>query len=142
MADIKHAIMIDATIDRLLSLVTSAAGFAEWWAADSAELTQGVVELGFFNRSTVYRFRLETQSRSELIWQCETGDEWNGTRLRVEFRDKGLTTDLLFSHESWRSETDYFTHCNTTWRELMYRLKAVAEGKSSGPLFLADGLAY
>ena len=41
-----------------------------------------------------------------------------------------------FSHEGW-AETEYFTNCNTAWGELMYRLKAVAEGKSIGPLFLA-----
>jgi hypothetical protein len=42
----------------------------------------------------------------------------------------------------WRSETDYFLNCNTTWGELMYRLKSAAEGKPRGPLFLASDLAY
>jgi hypothetical protein len=32
--------------------------------------------------------------------------------------------------------------CNTTWGELMFRLKSVAEGKPRGPLFLASELAY
>jgi len=42
----------------------------------------------------------------------------------------------------WRSETENFMNCNTTWGELMYRLMAVAEGKSRGPLFLANELGY
>jgi hypothetical protein len=100
------------------------------------------VELGFFKKSTIYRLRLETKSPMLTEWRCETGDEWNGTRLRFELRDNGVTTGLRFSHEGWASETEYFTNCNTTWGELMYRLKAVAEGKSNGPLFLADSLAY
>jgi hypothetical protein len=33
-------------------------------------------------------------------------------------------------------------NCNTTWGELMYRLKAAAEGKSHSPLFLASELGY
>jgi len=36
----------------------------------------------------------------------------------------------------------YFISCNTTWGELMYRLKAAAEGKTVAPLFSATGLAY
>jgi hypothetical protein len=37
---------------------------------------------------------------------------------------------------------DYFTSCNTTSGELIFRLKAAAEGKPRGPLFLAADLAY
>ena len=51
-------------------------------------------------------------------------------------------TLLRFTHGGWKSETDYFFNCNTTWGELMYRLKSAAKGKSRGPLFLASDLAY
>lgn len=142
MADIKHAIAIEAPAERVRSLVKSAAGFAQWWAVDSTEPSEGVAELGFFKKSTLYRLRLETQSPEETVWRCETGDEWNGTSLRFTVRENGASSGLRFSHEGWAAETEYFTNCNTTWGELMYRLKAVAEGKSAGPLFLADSLAY
>lgn len=42
---------------------------------------------------------------------------------------------LRFSHAGWQAETEYFVSCNTTWGELMFRLKAAAEGKNPGPLF-------
>ena len=142
MADIKHAIAIEAPAERVRAMVESAAGFAQWWAADSTETGEGVAELGFFKKSTLYRLRLETQSPEETVWRCETGDEWNGTRLRFTVRENGASSGVRFSHEGWAAETEYFTNCNTTWGELMYRLKAVAEGKSAGPLFLADSLAY
>jgi len=142
MADIRHSILIDAPAERVRSLVISAAGFSEWWAADSSGTEDGAAELGFFNKSTVYRLRLESQPAQEILWRCETGEEWNGTRLRFALTDSGPTTTLRFMHEGWANETDYFTSCNTTWGELMYRLKAAAEGKSRGPLFLTDGLAY
>jgi hypothetical protein len=32
--------------------------------------------------------------------------------------------------------------CTTTWGELMYRLKAAAEGKKPEPLFSKNGMAY
>jgi hypothetical protein len=41
-----------------------------------------------------------------------------------------------------RAETDDFVACTTTWGELMFRLKATAEGKSPGPLFSSTGMAY
>jgi hypothetical protein len=51
-------------------------------------------------------------------------------------------TVLRFKHMYWAAETDYFVSCNTTWGELMFRLKAAAEGKGIDPLFKKNGLAY
>jgi hypothetical protein len=60
------------------------------------------------------------------------------------FRLKGRPSGTLvrFAHAGWQAETDYFTSCHTTWGELVFRLKAAAEGKSRGPLFGASELAY
>ena len=49
-------------------------------------------------------------------------------------------TLLRFTHGSWRAETDYFVACNTVWGGLLFRLKAVAEGRPAG--FTTDGLPY
>jgi hypothetical protein len=49
---------------------------------------------------------------------------------------------LRFTHAGWAAATDYFFSCNTTWGALMMRLKAAAEGKSPGPLFVKDGMGY
>jgi len=38
--------------------------------------------------------------------------------------------------------TDYFIACPTTWRGLMFRIKAATEGQAPGPLFMSTGLAY
>jgi len=54
----------------------------------------------------------------------------------------GKNTTPQFGHAGWREETEYFRSCNTTWGELMYRLKAASEGKGRGPLFRAKDLAY
>jgi len=48
---------------------------------------------------------------------------------------------VRFTHAGWESETDYFVSCTTTWGELMFRLKAAAEGKPRSPLFLPASLA-
>ena len=142
MSDIQHSIQIASKPETIYPLVATAKGFGQWWAADITE-PAGAVELGFFNRTTVYRLRLKADRPPvHAEWMCETGDEWNGTHILFRLEDRGSGTLLRFTHGGWRSETDYFVSCNTTWGELMYRLKATAEGKPHGPLFLAGHLAY
>ncbi|HXW56787.1 MAG TPA: SRPBCC domain-containing protein [Candidatus Cybelea sp.] len=141
MADIKLAIVIDAAPEKVYPLIATARGLSQWWAADMTEA--GDVELGFFRRATVYRLQLvRAVEPREAEWQCVSGQEWNGTRLVFELKDDKGKALLRFRHADWKSETDYFVMCTATWGELMYRLKATAEGKSPGPLFSADGLAY
>lgn len=75
-------------------------------------------------------------------WSCTTGKEWAGTRIVFRLQGRGTGTPLRFAHAGWQSETDYFVSCNTTWGELMFRLKSAAERKSRGPLFGASDMAY
>jgi hypothetical protein len=91
----------------------------------------------------VYRLQLaRVTAPHEAEWRCTTGKEWDGTRIVFDLKeDKGKTT-VRFAHADWKAETDYFVSCNTTWGELMFRLKAAAQGKAPGPLFSAEGMAY
>ena len=141
MADIRHSLQIAASPEAVYPLVATAEGLAQWWAADITEF-DGAVELGFFNRATVYRLKpiVEIPS-SRLEWLCETGQEWCGTRLLFHLTAAGNGTLLQFTHGEWQAETDYFVSCTTVWGELMFRLKAAAEGKPRGPLFLSGSLA-
>jgi hypothetical protein len=75
-------------------------------------------------------------------WRCETGQEWTGTRIRFHLEAGETGTLLRFTHADWKAASDYFISCNTAWGELMYRLKAVAQDKTPGPLFSTAGLAY
>jgi uncharacterized protein YndB with AHSA1/START domain len=142
MPDIQHAIQIASRPETIYPLIATAKGLGQWWAADITE-SAGAVELGFFKRTTVYRLRLTVdQAPVQADWICETGQEWSGTHIVFRLESRASGTLLRFTHAGWESATDYFISCNTTWGELMYRLKAAAEGKSPGPLFLANDLAY
>jgi hypothetical protein len=144
MADIKHSIQIEAAPLLVHPLVASAEGFSRWWAADVTEdKKSGDVELGFFNRATVYGLRpVKSSAPLQAHWLCQSGKEWNGTRLLFDLTEQKGQTVLRFTHAGWQAETDYFVSCNTTWGELMFRLKAAAEGKTIEPLFSKTGLAY
>jgi uncharacterized protein YndB with AHSA1/START domain len=142
MAQIRHQIVIDARPEKVFPLVATGTGFKEWWAADvTKSLT--TVELGFFKRATVYRLELTRVSGPrEVEWRCLNGKEWEGTRIVFDLKEDNGKTVLRFTHADWKAETDYFVSCTTTWGELMFRLKAAAEGRAPGPLFSADGMAY
>jgi len=143
MPDIVHSIRIAAPAAKIVPLVFSGAGFKRWWAEDVESGPGGVVRLGFFNRATVYSLQPDgPASDTRVAWRCETGQEWSGTRLLFEMKSQAHETALRFTHAGWERASEYFLQCNTTWGELMFRLKAAAEGKTPGPLFLSDGLAY
>ena len=142
MADIRHAIQVSAAPEAVYPLVATGQGMAQWWAADVVE-SGPHVELGFFKRATVYRLKLERHEPPQRAeWLCESGAEWSGTHLRFQLQPVSGGTMLRFTHADWQAETDYFISCTTAWGELMFRLKAAADGHSRGPLFLADSLAY
>jgi len=142
MADIRHSIEVETSPEVIYPLVATGGGFEQWWAADVTE-SGPAVELGFFHRATVYRLRLITERPPvEADWLCESGHEWSGTHLRFQLERRPKGTLVRFTHAGWQAETDYFVSCTTTWGELMFRLKAAAEGKARGPLFLAAGMGY
>ena len=143
MPDIVHSIGVSAKPDALFPLISSGPGFQEWWAQDVVVTPDGGVELGFFGRATVYRLRAGgLEAMRKAVWACETGQEWSGTRLVFELEAQGAMTLVRFRHAGWGRASDFFVSCNTTWGGLMFRLKAAAEGRAPGPLFLADSLAY
>jgi hypothetical protein len=142
MADIRNSIQIAGKPDVIYPLVATGEGFGHWWAEDVTE-SDGAVALGFFKRATIYRLRLKgAEAPLFADWVCETGDEWADTHLTFQLEARGPNTLVRFTHGGWPAESDYFVACTTTWGELMFRLKAAAEGKPRGPLFLAGEMAY
>ena len=143
MPDIVHSIGVSRKPDVLFPLVSSGSGFQAWWAQDVVVKPDGAVELGFFGRATVYRLRaIGLEPTRKAVWECETGQEWTGTRLVFDLEAQSATTLVRFTHAGWARASEFFVSCNTTWGGLMFRLKAAAEGRAPGPLFLASSLAY
>src|SRR5438105_2676993 len=131
MPDIKHMIDIKATPDAVYALIGTPAGLSKWWAEDVFDVSEGGCSLGFFDRTTVYRLRAESRAPGkQIVWHCESGQEWSGTRLIFDLQNSGKSTVLRFTHADWRTSADYFTMCNTTWGELMFRLMSAAQGRT------------
>ena len=139
MADMLHQIQIKATPEKVYEALTTHTGLRSWWTSDSVAKPEvgSIAEFGFNNRATVFRMRVaELKPNQRVVWECLGDlDEWIGTRLVWELRPNNNFTELRFAHANWRSTEGWFATCNSTWGELMHRLKNYAEGKAPGPHF-------
>jgi len=141
MADLHHEIEINAPAEKVYAAITTQEGLRGWWTADSVAQPHvgGTAEFGFYNRAIVFRMRIEElKPGKRVVWAClGDHDDWKGTRLTWEISEKDGKSTLHFTHANWRSTGSFFASCNSTWGELMYRLKAYAEGKAPGPHWVA-----
>jgi len=83
----------------------------------------------------IFRMKIEKLEPSKsVIWSCH-GDhaEWVGTTLTWTIAGEGGLTVFRFTHSGFNPIGKFRAMCNSTWGELMYRLKAHAEGKNPGP---------
>ncbi len=141
MADMHHAIGIGASPQKVYEAIATEEGLRSWWTADSTADPEagGMAEFGFDNRGTVFHMRIEElRPGARVVWSCQGDpDEWKGTRLVWGISPDDGGTMLRFTHGNWCSPTAFFAMCNSTWGELMYRLKDYAEGKRPGPRWTA-----
>ena len=137
MVDIRHQIPIDASPEKVYAALATQAGLRNWWTADTQadEKVGGKAEFGFSKRGMVFRMKIEKlEPGKQVVWSCH-GDqpEWNGTTLTWNIANEDGATVLRFTQSGWKAMTDMCAICNSTWGELMYRLKGYLEGKNPGP---------
>jgi uncharacterized protein YndB with AHSA1/START domain len=137
MPDLHHQIPVNATPEKVYASIATEKGMRSWWTADTQmdEKVGGKAEFGFGKRQMVFRMEIEKLEPGKRVQMSCHGDhpEWNGTTLTWKVDHENGATMLRFEHGGWKSVTDFFAMCNSTWGELMFRLKDFAEGKDPGP---------
>ena len=137
MVELKHQIPIDAAPDKVYAALATPAGLRGWWTADVRADTKvgGEAEFGFDRRGMVFRMEIKKLDPGRQVVWCCRGDhpEWDGTTLTWNMDREADATALRFTHAGWKSMTDFCSTCNSTWGELMFRLKAQVEGRNPGP---------
>lgn len=142
MADSLHEIPIEAPPETVYDAWTTSRGLSSWWTKDSRAAGEvGGVNVFVFDGGNVeFHFRVDEQTPAEsLRWTGVAAEkmpeEWVGTRIEVDLQGSGGTTRMRFGHRNWKSTKGMYCVCNTTWGELMYRLRDYCEGRGRGPLF-------
>jgi uncharacterized protein YndB with AHSA1/START domain len=137
MADLRHQIAINAAPAKVYRALTTQDGLRAWWTADAAteEKVGGKAQFGFNQRRTVFHMTIEAlEPDRRVVWSCHgEPPEWNGTTLTWEMAGEDGTTVVRFNHAGWRAVTDLYAICNSSWGELMHRLKDYVEGRNPGP---------
>jgi uncharacterized protein YndB with AHSA1/START domain len=138
-----HEITVSAPAERVFEAWTTKDGLRAWWTPDvvvpPAQGDQYV--FGFDGGRVQFHFRVDEHIPGKrILWTGVEGQkmpaEWVGTRIDVRLstvpEDR---TRMQFVHRGWRSIEGAYCECNTTWGELMYRLRDWCEGRARGPLF-------
>jgi len=137
MTTIKHQITIIASPDKVYAALATQTGLRHWWTADTRADANvgGKAEFGFDKRSMVFRMKIEELVPGKrVVWSCY-GDhpEWDGTILTWTLIPEQNGTTHHFAQSNWKDCTDFCATCNSTWGELMCRLKDYLEGRNPGP---------
>ena len=137
MAELRHQIFIQAKPEAVYAALATQTGLRGWWTADatSEEKAGSEAVFGFDRRATIFRMHIERLERAKsVMWSCH-GDqpEWNGTTLTWELAPNNGGTTVRFVHHGWREATELYAICNSSWGELMHRLKNYSEGRNPGP---------
>jgi uncharacterized protein YndB with AHSA1/START domain len=142
-ADSLHEISIESPIQSVFEAWITAEGLSSWWTRDCRIAGEkGEVNIfGFGNRSVLFHFHIDEQTAPHRVqWTGVEGPnmpaEWVGTTIDVQLIAEGSSrTRVRLSHRDWRSLDGGYRLCNTTWGELMFRLRDACEGRGTGPLF-------
>ena len=142
MPDSLHEIFVQADPETVFKAWTTSNGLASWWTRNSRASDQrsGVNVFVFDGGRVEFHFRIEEQIQGRRVrWigveAAKMPEEWVDTRLEVDLTPVDGGTQMRFGHNGWRSTEGVYRVCNTTWGELMYRLRDYCEGKGRGPLF-------
>jgi uncharacterized protein YndB with AHSA1/START domain len=137
MPDLLHRIPINAIPKDVYDAVATQAGMQGWWSQDTKmdERVGGKTEFGFSKRSMVFRMVIDALEPGRTVRLACSGDhaEWAGTTLEWKVETAPEGSILHFSHRGWREMTPFAATCNTTWGELMYRLKSFVETRRANP---------
>jgi uncharacterized protein YndB with AHSA1/START domain len=137
MAELRHQITIQAVPAKVHEALTTEEGLRAWWTADAAAEAKvgGKAEFGFNRRRTVFRMTIDAlEPGKRVVWSCQgEPTEWNGTILTWDLAGEDSATIVRFNHSGWRAVTELYAICNSSWGELMHRLKDYVEGRNPGP---------
>jgi uncharacterized protein YndB with AHSA1/START domain len=141
--DSLHEIPISAPASKVFDAWTTKDGLRSWWTTDvtTPNSSDGNYVFAFDGGKVKFHFRIvEEVAGVSARWLGVRGtdmpDEWVGTEIdvRISPADQGRTR-LQFAHRNWRSIEGAYCACNTTWGELMFRLRDACEGRPRGALF-------
>lgn len=138
MSRIERNRLIEASPDEIYAALCDPAAIARWWTSDvrgGAELGD-LLELGFYDRTIVTRFRVEVLEPGRLVeWRGEAGPvEYIGSTLRFELEPMASGTRLLIRHEGLGGDDDFAAHAARSWERVLESIRSLLEESRGSPI--------
>jgi len=157
MPNIRHELLISASIASVYDAITNQERLSQWWTPDtSASAVENTVARFAFGPEYYKEMQIEKLEPFNLVrWICKAGaKEWIGTTIsfhlssletetlslhaelndQVKQQENGSNITLLaFCHDNWRGYTAMYAECNYTWGQFLRSLKLYCETGKGRP---------
>ncbi len=138
MAEILHALRVDAPRARVFAALTDPTSLHGFWAGlATARATLGAL-VGLRVDASTARMRVsKLDEGAEVSLRCVDGPEgWAGTEITVELASRGSATWVRLRHGDWREATDAMGLSSVWWARFLFALKTFAETPEPDDLYL------
>lgn len=135
MADIKHKIEINGTLDAVFRALSTIEGLAAWWTSTTTGDAGAGGQIDFRFGDHVVSGKVTTLETNKTVrWELvEANPDWLGTTVSFDLRSEGDKTVVVFGHRDWREANDFFGHCSMKWATFLLSLRAYIETGAGTP---------
>jgi uncharacterized protein YndB with AHSA1/START domain len=138
MADILHALSIQAKPRKVYKALTEQNGLRSWWTRFTmAEPTVGYINEFGFGGAFKFEMRIDDLIPDEFVqWTCQSGhEEWMNTVLtfRLDPLPEKQGTLLQFAHTGWLRNDGVLAQCSYDWAQYLRSLKLYLEQGQGTP---------
>ncbi len=136
MATIDHRVGIKTSPAELYEALTTDAGLARWWTADTtgAGAVGSTIRFGFGGSAVKFAVT-GLESNERVQWRCteSPAEPWLGSEITFHIQPADGQTFLRFTHDKWPERSDFMAHCSIKWATFLMSLKAALETGSGAP---------
>jgi Activator of Hsp90 ATPase homolog 1-like protein len=128
MPDILHMIGIRSpSPDTTYKALTTRDGLAGWWT-ETTDVDGDTIRFRFGGDNGFDMKVLEAVPSDRVCWEVVEGpEEWVGTKIGWQLRQKGDYTMVIFKHEGWREPVEFMHFCSTKWATFLLSLRFLVE---------------
>lgn len=137
--DYANQVHLSASPERVFEILTTAAGFAAWWAPATGSAAEGgELRITFDGIEDPLVLRVKQAARpSTVIWDIESCaflPDWVGTTpaFTLSAADTG-GCDLSFRHEGLSPRLECYDMCRTGWDQYLPSLGAYIDSGTGNP---------
>ncbi|MEK6222406.1 MAG: SRPBCC domain-containing protein [Chloroflexota bacterium] len=142
MADILHAVEVQASAEKIYKAITEQDGLIGWWSQHSKiEPSEGAMaSVGFYGGMVTFEFSVdELDANHKVVWSLKNGPpDWLNTKITWTLTEEEGKTLVYFAHTGFANMEGNFAGVNYNWGWYLTSLKFYIEKGAGTPHTDAD----